>query len=207
MDELLTDEQRQLRESAAILKDGFKNRFHLFDYARYQTCNNPPTEQGNSQECRLTHGICRSQLREIRRGQPRAAICLHFPKTFAVDPVFTSLGNLLVCSLIRMKGSLSEAIDALRVELGVPHTILPVSDQSTHICAELADGLVAERPERSEDAQGPGEEDRIRVHGPHRELPHEEQQEQDEDRWTPPAEARHEAQPATGRKSFVNSEP
>jgi uncharacterized cofD-like protein len=51
-----------------------------------------------------------------------------------------SLGNLLVCSLIRMKGSLSEAIDALRVELGVPHTILPVSDQSTHICAELADG-------------------------------------------------------------------
>ena len=51
-----------------------------------------------------------------------------------------SLGNLLVCSLIRIKGSLSAAIDALRVELGVPHTILPVSDQSTHICAELADG-------------------------------------------------------------------
>ncbi|MBI3855253.1 MAG: YvcK family protein [Planctomycetes bacterium] len=51
-----------------------------------------------------------------------------------------SLGNLIVCGLIRMKGSLSEAIDALRVELGVPHTILPVSDQSTHICAELADG-------------------------------------------------------------------
>ena len=51
-----------------------------------------------------------------------------------------SLGNLIVSGLIRMKGSLSEAIDALRVELGVPHTILPVSDQSTHICAELADG-------------------------------------------------------------------
>ncbi len=51
-----------------------------------------------------------------------------------------SLGNLLVCALIRMRGSLSAAIDALRVELGVPHTILPVSDQSTHICAELADG-------------------------------------------------------------------
>lgn len=51
-----------------------------------------------------------------------------------------SLGNLVVCGLIRMKGSLSEAIDALRIELGVPHTILPVSDQSTHICAELADG-------------------------------------------------------------------
>ncbi len=51
-----------------------------------------------------------------------------------------SLGNLLVCSLIRLKGSLSEGIDALRRELGVPHTILPVSDQSTHVCAELADG-------------------------------------------------------------------
>jgi uncharacterized cofD-like protein len=51
-----------------------------------------------------------------------------------------SLGNLLVCALIRLKGSLSEGIDALRRELGVPHTILPVSDQSTHVCAELADG-------------------------------------------------------------------
>jgi uncharacterized cofD-like protein len=51
-----------------------------------------------------------------------------------------SLGNLIVCSLIRLRGSLSEGIDALRRELGVPHTILPVSDQSTHVCAELADG-------------------------------------------------------------------
>jgi uncharacterized cofD-like protein len=51
-----------------------------------------------------------------------------------------SLGNLLVCALIRMHGTLSAAIDVLRRGLGVPHTILPVSDQSTHICAELADG-------------------------------------------------------------------
>jgi uncharacterized cofD-like protein len=51
-----------------------------------------------------------------------------------------SLGNLLVCALLRMTGSLSEAVDALRRELGIPHTILPVSDQSTHVCAELADG-------------------------------------------------------------------
>ena len=51
-----------------------------------------------------------------------------------------SLGNLIVCALIRLKGSLSEGIDALRRELGVAHTILPVSDHSTHICAELADG-------------------------------------------------------------------
>src|ERR1041384_4806706 len=38
-----------------------------------------------------------------------------------------SLGNLIVCALIRLKGSLSEGIDALRRELGVAHTILPVS--------------------------------------------------------------------------------
>jgi uncharacterized cofD-like protein len=51
-----------------------------------------------------------------------------------------SLGNLIVCALIRLEGSLSEGIDALRRELGIEHTILPVSDQSTHVCAELADG-------------------------------------------------------------------
>ena len=51
-----------------------------------------------------------------------------------------SLGNLIVASLIRMKGSLSEAIKALSRELKVGHTILPVSDHSTHICANLADG-------------------------------------------------------------------
>ena len=50
-----------------------------------------------------------------------------------------SLGNLIVTSLIRQEGSLSAGIDALRRELGVRHAILPVSDQSTHICAETAD--------------------------------------------------------------------
>lgn len=49
------------------------------------------------------------------------------------------LGNLIVTALIRLKGSLSAGVDALRRELGVPHAILPVSDQSTHICAETAD--------------------------------------------------------------------
>ncbi|MBI2899426.1 MAG: YvcK family protein [Planctomycetes bacterium] len=53
-----------------------------------------------------------------------------------------SLGNLLVVALLRLKGSLSAAIDALARQLGVPHRILPVSDSSTHICAELADGRV-----------------------------------------------------------------
>jgi uncharacterized cofD-like protein len=51
-----------------------------------------------------------------------------------------SLGNLLVVALLRLKGSLSAAIGALAKELGVPHRILPVSDHSTQICAELADG-------------------------------------------------------------------
>jgi uncharacterized cofD-like protein len=51
-----------------------------------------------------------------------------------------SLGNLIVTALIRQEGSLSAAIDVLRRNLGVPHAILPVSDQSTHVCARLADG-------------------------------------------------------------------
>ncbi|HYE97414.1 MAG TPA: gluconeogenesis factor YvcK family protein [Planctomycetota bacterium] len=51
-----------------------------------------------------------------------------------------SLGNLMVVALMRQEGSLSRAIETLGRTLGVPHTILPVSDQSTHICARLADG-------------------------------------------------------------------
>lgn len=51
-----------------------------------------------------------------------------------------SLGNLIVVALIRMHGSLSAGIAALSRELGVAHQILPVSDASAQICAELADG-------------------------------------------------------------------
>ncbi len=51
-----------------------------------------------------------------------------------------SLGNLLVVALIEMKGSLSAGIRALGKELGVKHTILPVSDHSTQICARLTNG-------------------------------------------------------------------
>lgn len=50
-----------------------------------------------------------------------------------------SLGNLIVVGLIQLKGSLSAGIDALRRQLGIPHRIIPVSDHSTQICAELAD--------------------------------------------------------------------
>jgi uncharacterized cofD-like protein len=53
-----------------------------------------------------------------------------------------SLGNLLVCGLMRMRGSLSASIDALRQELGIRHRIVPVSDHSAQVCAELADGRV-----------------------------------------------------------------
>lgn len=51
-----------------------------------------------------------------------------------------SLGNLLVVALIEMKGSLSAGIRALAKELGVRHTILPVSDHSTQVCARLTNG-------------------------------------------------------------------
>jgi len=51
-----------------------------------------------------------------------------------------SLGNLIVVALMRMRGSLSAGMDALAKELGVTHRILPVSDASAQICAELADG-------------------------------------------------------------------
>lgn len=53
-----------------------------------------------------------------------------------------SLGNLIVCALLRTRGSLSAAVDTLRRELGVAHRILPVSDASADVCAELADGRV-----------------------------------------------------------------
>ncbi len=53
-----------------------------------------------------------------------------------------SLGNLIVCGLMRMRGSLSASIDALRRELGIRHRIVPVSDHSAQVCAELADGRV-----------------------------------------------------------------
>lgn len=51
-----------------------------------------------------------------------------------------SMGNLMVVALIRMRGSLSKAIDELSRLLGVHHRILPVSDEDTQICAELANG-------------------------------------------------------------------
>lgn len=51
-----------------------------------------------------------------------------------------SLGNLIVCALIGQTGSLSAAMAALGEALGIAPRILPVSDQSTQICARLADG-------------------------------------------------------------------
>ena len=52
----------------------------------------------------------------------------------------TSLGNLIVVALLQSRGSLSAAIDALEKQLDVRARILPVSDASTQICADLEDG-------------------------------------------------------------------
>lgn len=50
------------------------------------------------------------------------------------------LGNLILAALIRQEGSLSAAAERLRQMLGVEDQILPVSDESTQVCAELTDG-------------------------------------------------------------------
>lgn len=51
-----------------------------------------------------------------------------------------SLGNLILAALIRQEGSLSAAADRLRQMLGIGDQVLPVSDESTQVCAELTDG-------------------------------------------------------------------
>lgn len=52
----------------------------------------------------------------------------------------TSLGNLIVLALMKMEGSLSRGIAKIAAELAIPHTITPVSDDSTNICALLENG-------------------------------------------------------------------
>ncbi|USN56100.1 MAG: YvcK family protein [Candidatus Peribacteria bacterium] len=57
------------------------------------------------------------------------------------------VGNLIVAALSRIQGSYLEGIHALNVLLNLPARILPVSNHSTQICAQLEDGtrLVGER--------------------------------------------------------------
>ncbi|MBI3096975.1 MAG: YvcK family protein [Planctomycetes bacterium] len=51
-----------------------------------------------------------------------------------------SAGNLILAALARQHGSLSRAIDILRRGLGVRARLLPVSDGTAEVAAELADG-------------------------------------------------------------------
>ncbi|MBI2875328.1 MAG: YvcK family protein [Candidatus Tectomicrobia bacterium] len=51
-----------------------------------------------------------------------------------------SLGNLMLAALIRQEGGLSAAAERLRQMLGIEAQVLPASDESTQVCAELTDG-------------------------------------------------------------------
>lgn len=51
-----------------------------------------------------------------------------------------SLGNLILAALIRQEGCLSAAAGRLAQMLGIEDRVLPVSDESAQVCAELADG-------------------------------------------------------------------
>lgn len=53
-----------------------------------------------------------------------------------------SLGNLFIAALTRITGDFAEAIKETAKLAGVEGKVLPVSIQSTHICAELIDGSV-----------------------------------------------------------------
>lgn len=53
-----------------------------------------------------------------------------------------SLGNLIIASLTRITGDFTEAIKETGKLAGVAGKVLPVSNESTHICAELVDGTV-----------------------------------------------------------------
>lgn len=55
-----------------------------------------------------------------------------------------AFGNLLIAALTQMTGDFAEAVEAANLMLGLTARVLPVSTVSTHICAELADGSIAE---------------------------------------------------------------
>jgi len=55
-----------------------------------------------------------------------------------------AFGNLLIAALTQMTGDFAEAVEAANLMLGCTARILPVSAVNTNLCAELADGTVAE---------------------------------------------------------------
>ncbi|GIX48832.1 MAG: hypothetical protein KatS3mg131_3043 [Candidatus Tectimicrobiota bacterium] len=51
-----------------------------------------------------------------------------------------SVGNLILAALSRLRGGLGAAVEAVCREVALPQRVLPVSDASTRVGAELADG-------------------------------------------------------------------
>jgi uncharacterized cofD-like protein len=56
-----------------------------------------------------------------------------------------AFGNLMIAALTQMSGSFTEAVETMHKLMNVSSNILPVSTESTHICAELIDGTIVEK--------------------------------------------------------------
>ena len=56
-----------------------------------------------------------------------------------------AFGNLLVAALTQMSGSFVKAIEQISDFLDVRAKIYPVTEENTHICAELVDGTIVEQ--------------------------------------------------------------
>ena len=53
-----------------------------------------------------------------------------------------SLGNLMLLGAMQRSGSLSDAIDSIGSSLRLAGRVVPVSDEPSHLCAELEDGTL-----------------------------------------------------------------
>ena len=56
-----------------------------------------------------------------------------------------AFGNLFIAALTQMSGSFVRAIEQLSEFLDVRAKIYPVTEENTHICAELVDGTIVEQ--------------------------------------------------------------
>ncbi len=56
-----------------------------------------------------------------------------------------AFGNLFIAALTQMSGSFVTAIDQISEFLNVQANIYPVTEENTHICAELVDGTIVEQ--------------------------------------------------------------
>ena len=53
-----------------------------------------------------------------------------------------SLGNLMLLGAMQRSGSLSDAVDSIASSLHLAGRVVPVSDEPSHLCAELEDGTL-----------------------------------------------------------------